>query len=78
LMERRVDGLGASWGDVTVTNIYTVHDLNALLPSVVLPRLGRAGQHGVTWHYARPPIVSIEYEMDLRGGTGEESLLKIR
>jgi len=21
----------------------------------------------VNWHYARPPIQSIEYEMDLRG-----------
>jgi len=76
LMERRLHGLGASWNDVTVTNIYTVHDLNALLASEILPRLGGAGRHGVTWHYARPPIVSIEYEMDLRGGTGEESLLK--
>jgi hypothetical protein len=47
-----------------------------LLASEILPRLGAAGQHGVTWHYARPPIVSIEYEMDLRGGAGEESLLK--
>jgi hypothetical protein len=76
LMERRVHGLGASWSDVTVTNIYTVHDLNALLASEILPRLGGAGQHGVTWHYARPPIVSIEYEMDLRGGAGEENVLK--
>jgi len=67
LMERRLDGLGASWGDVTVTNIYTVHDVNALLASEILPRLGRAARHGVTWHYARPPIVSIEYEMDLHG-----------
>jgi len=26
------------------------------------------GQHaGVTWHFTRPPIVSIEFEMDLRG-----------
>jgi hypothetical protein len=29
--------------------------------------MGRARQYGITWHYARPPIVSIEYEMDLRG-----------
>ena len=75
LMERRLHGLGTSWGDVDVTNIYTVYDINALLASVILPHIGRAGQHGITWHYTRPPIVSIEYEMDLRGGTGEESLL---
>jgi hypothetical protein len=48
LMEGRLHGLGASWGDVTVTNIYTVHDLNALLAPQILPRLGPAGQHGVT------------------------------
>jgi hypothetical protein len=76
LMERRLHGLGTNWSDVTVTNIYMVHDLNALLASEILPRLGRAAQHGVTWHYARPPIVSIEYEMDLRGSVGEESLIK--
>ena len=33
----------------------------------IVPRLGAAGQLGIAWHYARPPIVSIEYEMDLRG-----------
>ena len=53
------------------TNIYTVHDVNALLAAEVLPHIGPAGQHGVTWHYTRPPIISIEYEMDLFGGTRE-------
>jgi hypothetical protein len=71
LVEGRLDGLGATWNQVTVTNIYTVHDVNALLRAEILPRIGRAGDHGVTWHYGRPPIVSIEYEMDLRGGTRE-------
>jgi len=69
LMEGRLHGIGATWNDVIVTNIYTVHDVNAMLREVILPRMGRAGAHGVTWHYSRPPIVSIEYEMDLRGGT---------
>jgi len=71
LVEERLNGLGAAWNDVTVTNIYTVHDVNALLAAEILPRIGRAARHGITWHYARPPIVSIEYEMDLRGGTRE-------
>jgi len=68
LVEGRLRGLGATWDQVTVTNIYTVHDVNALLAAEILPHIGPAGQHGVTWHYARPPIVSIEYEMDLLGG----------
>ena len=71
LVEGRLRNLGANWNQVTATNIYTVHDVNALLAAEVLPHIGPARQHGVTWHYARPPIVSIEYEMDLFGGTRE-------
>jgi hypothetical protein len=67
LMEGRLRGLGVGWSDVTATDIYTVHDVNALLAAEILPRISGARQHGVTWHYARPPIVSIEYEMDVRG-----------
>jgi hypothetical protein len=33
----------------------------------LLKRLEEGGAHGLTWHYSRPPIESIEYEMDLRG-----------
>jgi hypothetical protein len=69
LMDGRLRELGVGWDDVTVSNIYTVHDVNALLAREILPRLGGAKRHGVTWHYTRPPIVSIEYEMDVRGGT---------
>lgn len=67
LMESRLRELGADWPDVTTTDVYTVHDIHALLAAEILPRLGAAKQHGITWHYTRPPIVSIEYEMDLRG-----------
>jgi hypothetical protein len=71
LMDGRLRGLGANWDQVTATNVYTVHDVNALLVSEILTHIGPAGLHGVTWHYARPPIVTIEYEMDLFGGTRE-------
>ena len=71
LVEGRLRGLGANWNHVTTTNVYTVHDVNALLTAEILPHIGSAGQHGVVWHYARPPIVSIEFEMDLFGGTRE-------
>jgi hypothetical protein len=71
LVEGRLRGLGANWNQVTATNIYTVHNVNALLAAEILPHIGPAAEHGVVWHYARPPIVSIEYEMDLFGGTRE-------
>ncbi len=67
LMEGRLKELGADWGGVTATNVYTVHDVRPLLPRLLLPRMGASAMHGVTWHYSRPPIVTIEYEMDLRG-----------
>jgi len=61
----RVLGLGAAWEEVTAVDVYTVHDIAPLLASLIVPRTGNA-RHGITWHYARPPIVSIEYEMDVR------------
>ena len=67
LMEARLRGLGADWSQVTATNVYTAHSLTALLPEIVLGRMGSASIHGATWHFSRPPIEEIEYEMDLRG-----------
>ena len=67
LMEGRLRELGLGWKDVTTTGIYTAHDIHPFLAGEVLGRMGGATMHGVTWHYSRPPIVSIEYEMDLRG-----------
>jgi hypothetical protein len=74
LVEGRLRGLGAAWKQVSMTNIYTVHDVNALLAAEILPHIGPAARHGITWHYARPPIVSIEYEMDLLGGVRQQTL----
>lgn len=67
LMEARLLGLGAMWSAVNAVNIYTAHSLTPLLPGTVLQRIGVAAIHGVRWHYARPPIEEIEYEMDVRG-----------
>ncbi|HTS54413.1 MAG TPA: hypothetical protein VMH26_14155 [Burkholderiales bacterium] len=64
-MERRLDELGASWGDVTAAQVYTVHDLHAILRDQIVPRAGNGG--GLTWHYCRPPIEELEFEMDVRG-----------
>jgi len=37
------------------------------METLVLPGLPAARRHGVTWYYARPPVIDIEYEMDLQG-----------
>jgi len=67
LMEGRLRGLSVGWSDVTVSEIYTVHDIRPFVEQELLRRLEEGGAHGLTWHYSRPPIESIEYEMDLRG-----------
>jgi hypothetical protein len=67
LMEGRLKGLGVGWKDVTTSQIYTVHDIHPFLEEDLLKRLDEGGVHGITWHFSRPPIESIEYEMDLRG-----------
>jgi hypothetical protein len=64
-MERRLAELGVSWPDVTAAQVYTVHALHAILRDQIVPRAGNGG--GLTWHYCRPPIEELEFEMDVRG-----------
>lgn len=66
-MTSRLAGLGVGWPQVTATQIYTVHDIHPFLARGILARMEEAARRGVNWHYARPPIESIEYEMDVRG-----------
>ena len=61
-MERRLSLLGFGWPDTTVVQIYTVFDIHPLLPDEIARR--GAARSGVTWHYARPPLLGLEYEMD--------------
>jgi len=67
LMEQRLIGLGGSWANVTVVEVYTIHNIFPLVQKLLLPRMGPAKMHGVLWHFTRPPIEEIEFEMDLRG-----------
>jgi len=66
-MSGRLSGLDANWKQVTSTQIYTVHNIHRFLETEILPSMHEAASLGIHWHYARPPIESIEYEMDLRG-----------
>jgi hypothetical protein len=67
LMANRLHGLGADWSMITAVDVYTVHPIHPLLPALLVDRVGPAAVHGLRWFYSRPPIVGIEYEMDLRG-----------
>ena len=67
LMSGRLRGLGVGWDDVTTANVYTVHTICADVGKEIVTPMRAGAAHGFTWHYSRPPIESIEYEMDLRG-----------
>lgn len=67
LIENRLQGLGVDWSSVSIVNVYTSHCLTPILPEIILSRIGAAGIHGACWHFSRPPIEEIEYEMDVRG-----------
>jgi hypothetical protein len=64
-MERRMTALGVGWAQVTGTQLYTVHDVHPLLAEEIVGR--GAAPHGLTWHFARPPVVGLDFEMDVRG-----------
>jgi hypothetical protein len=71
-MEDRLAGLGATWREATAVQLYTVHDIHSILSGEILPRAGNGA--GLTWHYCRPPIEELEYEMDVRGVAAERLL----
>ena len=69
-MEYRMKRLGVGWRQEAVTQIYTVHDIHALVPRIQQ----RVQPSGITRHNCRPPIEGLDYEMDVRGVSVERVL----
>ena len=69
LMGARLGALGFSWQDALSTQAYTVHDIGALIGPEIVARGAAPG--GVSWFLAAPPVVDLEYEMDVRGAARE-------
>ena len=67
-MKRRLQLFGLDWSDTTAVQAYSIRDFHHVMADM-------AGQgvltKGLTWHYARPPVIGLEYEMDCRV-VGEE------
>lgn len=71
-MERRLAALGFSWRDALSTQAYSVHDIGPLVGPQIAARGAAAG--GLAWHFARPPVIGLEFEMDVRGAARELAL----
>jgi hypothetical protein len=63
-MERRMAFFDAGWRDTTSVQLYTVYDIHPFLGDELVSR--DASRHGLTWHYTRPPVIDLDYEMDCR------------
>lgn len=68
-MERRLKALGFGWRDAVTTQAYTVQDIGHLVGEELARRGAMAG--GLVWYYARPPVIGLDYEMDVRGAARE-------
>jgi hypothetical protein len=68
-MEQRLAALGMGWRDVTATQIYSIHSFHDCLGEELIA-LG-AARHGLIWHFCRPPIIGLDFEMDCRGVASE-------
>ncbi len=71
-MERRLAALGYGWGDTTATQIYTVQDIHPFFADEIVRR--GAARSGAIWHFNRPPVQDLEYEMDCRSIPVERSV----
>lgn len=67
VMEERLAGLGGAWASVNAVDVYTCHPVDLLLNNFLWKRLGPARRHAVRLHHTRPPVLDIEFEMDVRG-----------
>jgi hypothetical protein len=66
VMEERLKGLGGNWEMIHTADVHTVHPLGKIA-AMTWDKLGPAARHGFRWYQTRPPVVDIEFEMDLRG-----------
>ena len=68
-MEKRLKSLGFTWNDVAYTQAYSVHNIGGLVESLLASR--GFMRNGLSWHFARPPVMGLDFEMDLRGAVNQ-------
>ena len=67
VMTERLVGLGGNWDLINCIDVYTIYPLRELLASAILPAVGTSHHNGIHWYYSRPPVIDIDFEMDMRG-----------
>ncbi len=68
-MHARLTALGFDWKDAITTQAYTVFDIGALMAEEFAQKGITPG--GLSWHFCRPPVQGLDFEMDVRGAAQE-------
>lgn len=68
-MEARLKALGFGWQDALSTQAYTVFDIGPLMAEEFVKKGITPG--GLCWHFCRPPVEGLDFEMDVRGAARE-------
>jgi hypothetical protein len=69
---QRLALFGLGWRETTATQLYTIRDVYPFLADEIVRR--GAAHAGMNWHFTRPPVRNLEFEMDCRSVRVEEVL----
>jgi len=67
---RRLALFGVGWRDTTASQVYTIRDIYPFLADEIVRR--GAAHAGINWHFTRPPVRDLEFEVDCRSVRVEE------
>jgi len=66
----RVQALGCRWADITGAQASTIHSLDPVMDELACSRLG---QVGLSLFLAYPPVIGLEFEVDVRAVSWEHT-----
>jgi len=61
---------GVGWRDTTANQVYTIRDIYPFFVDEIVRR--GAAHSGINWHFTRPPVRELEFEVDCRSVRVEE------
>jgi hypothetical protein len=64
VLRQRVTSLGAEWASISGAQVYTVHSLESVIPSVFAD--SGLTDVGLTLFPSYPPVLGLEFEVDVR------------
>jgi hypothetical protein len=74
VMEKRLAGFDLSWEHCRTINVYTKHPIEGPVLESLRRRVGEASIHGIHLYNTAPPVIDIEFEMDVKGPAWELTL----